>query len=116
MKVVYNNIIPFKGFKCIALWPFIFVRKKAKDRFRDADKRHERIHGRQQCEMLFLLFYIWYGIEYIVRLVAYMSFKYAYYNVSFEQEAYMNQYVADYIDKRRPFAWLKFVFRRTFEK
>ena len=27
MKVIYNNIIPFKGFKCINLFGVLFVRK-----------------------------------------------------------------------------------------
>lgn len=26
MKKIYNNIIPFKGYTAMCLWPFIFVR------------------------------------------------------------------------------------------
>lgn len=27
MKIVYNNIIPFKGYLAMRVWPFVFVRK-----------------------------------------------------------------------------------------
>lgn len=30
MKVIYNNIIPFKGYKAINLFGLVFVRKGAK--------------------------------------------------------------------------------------
>ena len=29
MKIIYNNIIPFKGFKCINLFGVLFARKDA---------------------------------------------------------------------------------------
>ena len=43
MKIVYNNIIPFKGFKAMNILGLLFVRKK----FKPIDKitiNHERIH------------------------------------------------------------------------
>ena len=116
MKIIFNKIIPFKGFKCMALWPFIFVRSEKKERFLSHDERHERIHGRQQVEMLFLPFYLWYGIEYLVRALLYRNFKDAYYNISFEQEAYLKEYDKKYLDTRRHFAWLKYLFKKSFKE
>ena len=33
MKIIYNNIIPFKGFKAMNLFGVLFVRKDAKKNF-----------------------------------------------------------------------------------
>lgn len=38
MKVIYNNIIPFKGYKAINLLGLVFVRKGAK--FTEVDYNH----------------------------------------------------------------------------
>lgn len=116
MKVIFNKIIPFKGFKCMALWPFIFVRSEKKERFLSHDERHERIHGRQQVEMLLVFFYVWYIIEYLIRVLCYWDFKDAYYNISLEQEAYLRQYDKNYLDERKHFAWFKFIRKKSFEK
>ena len=43
--VIRNNIIPFKGYKLMALWPFIFARKNAN--IKDVDLNHEKIHFKQ---------------------------------------------------------------------
>jgi hypothetical protein len=44
MKIVRNSIIPFKGYKAMCVWPFIFVRKDCS--FNEIDLNHENIHGR----------------------------------------------------------------------
>lgn len=115
MKKVFNNIIPFKGFVAITIWPFIFVRNDKAHRFSAHSERHERIHARQQLELLVLPFYVLYLIEYIMRLILYRDFKDAYYNLSFEQEAFMNQYDEDYFKKRKPYAWLRRIFKKPFD-
>ena len=109
MKVVINNIIPFKGYVAITLWPFIFVRKAVKENV----IRHEEIHGQQQKEMLIVLFYLWYAVEYLVRLVICRSHKEAYRNISFEQEAYLFEGDPSY--SRKPYAWLKYVTKKTYQ-
>ncbi len=116
MKTIFNNLIPFKGYKCLALWPFIFVRKDKSDVYMAVDERHERIHHRQQIEMLFLPFFLWYGVEYLIRAALYRDFKDAYYNISFEQEAYLKQYDKEYLGKRRLFYWMKYLTKRSFSK
>lgn len=78
MKVIYNNIIPFKGFKAINLFGVLFVRKGCA--MSEGDFNHERIHTAQMKEMLYVGFYVWYLIEWIIRLFGKGN---AYRNISF---------------------------------
>lgn len=109
MKKIYNNIIPFKGFTAMTLWPFVFIRNEYAWTFDTIKERHENIHGRQQIEMLWVLFLLWYGIEWLVKLIYYRNRITAYKNVSFEREAYENQYDITYLDERKPYAWVKYI-------
>jgi hypothetical protein len=43
MRVIFNDIIPFKGYKAMAIWPFIFVRNDIKS-LSSVDINHEKIH------------------------------------------------------------------------
>jgi hypothetical protein len=43
MIIIKNKFIPFKGYKAITIWPFIFV----KSDLNNVDLNHEKIHGRQ---------------------------------------------------------------------
>ena len=52
-------------------------------------RKHEKIHIAQQKEMLVIPFYLWYFIEWLVRLFKKGN---AYQNISFEREAYVNEY------------------------
>lgn len=65
MKIVYNNLIPFKGFAAINLFGILFVRgvKVSEEMI-----NHEAIHTAQMKEMLYVFFYLWYVVEWIVRL------------------------------------------------
>lgn len=106
MKVIRNKLIPFKGYKAITFFPFIFVRKDVT--FNEVDLNHENIHGMQQVEMLLVLFYAWYIIEYLVRLVMYsFNSDKAYRNISFEKEAYRNETDFNYLRNRKHFAWIR---------
>ena len=109
MIVIRNNIIPFPGYSAVTVWPFIFVRRGTW--YSNNIDRHERIHGRQQLEMLLLLFYLWYGLEYIIRLCITRDHNRAYRSISFEQEAYANERDQDYLKHRRWYAWLKYLFK-----
>ena len=107
-KIIYNRLIPFKGFRAMALVWWIFVRSEVKD-FNDTDFRHESIHIRQQKEMFVILFFLWYGIEWIVRLIQYRNSKTAYKKISFEREAYSYQNDLSYLDNRKHYAWIKYL-------
>ncbi len=90
----------------ITLFPFIILRDKQLIH----DKRimnHERIHIRQQLELLVLPFYVLYLIEFGVGLVKYKNRMDAYMNISFEKEAYRNDADLNYLKNRRWCAWLK---------
>lgn len=108
MKIVYNYIIPFKGYKAMCVFPFIFVRKDVRS-LTVNDINHEKIHGEQQKETLILLFYLLYGIEWLVKVVYYRNRHTAYKNVSFEREAYDKQDDITYLDKRKLFSWVKYI-------
>lgn len=70
---------------------------------------HERIHTAQQRELLFVLFYLWYIVEWLVRLVQYRDRDRAYRNISFEREAYTHGHNLAYLGGRRPYAWLRYL-------
>ncbi len=108
MILIINRFLLAKGFKGISLWPFIVIR----DRAYANDKvliNHERIHLKQQLEMLILPFYVWYVLEYGIRYFRYKNSRLAYYNISFEREAYLNEFDPDYCKKRKFWAFLKYL-------
>ena len=104
MKVIYNKIIPFKQFKCINLFGLLFVRKGCF--MSEKDFNHEAIHTAQMKEMLYVFFYIWYFVEWIIRLFGKGN---AYRNLGFEKEAYSNDDNLTYLDTRPRFAWWKYL-------
>ena len=137
--VIYNNIIPFKGFQAITILPFIFARNSAKP-LKDYVVNHEKIHLRQQLEVLIasavilaalilifgwswwwmltslFVYYAGYGIDYAIRYVAYGSPHEAYRNIAFEQEAYLNEHDMGYLKDRRLFAWVEYIGKQSFRK
>ena len=76
----------------------------------DADViNHERIHSAQQRELLYLPFYLFYLIEWLIRLLCYLNWDKAYRNISFEREAYRYGQDHTYLSRRRRYAWLRFL-------
>ncbi|MBQ7420958.1 MAG: hypothetical protein IJV27_02250 [Prevotella sp.] len=67
---------------------------------------HERIHTAQMLEMGIIFYYIWYFIEWLIRLP--MKGR-AYENLSFEREAYKYMYDMNYLKARRHYAWIHFL-------
>lgn len=74
---------------------------------------HEKIHTAQQRELLFVPFYILYLIEWCIRLMQFGSWKQAYYNISFEREAYRHGKDLTYLAKRPFYSWVKFLRKRS---
>ena len=68
---------------------------------------HEKIHWKQQMEMLIIFFYFWYLIEWFIRL--FINGKAAYRSLSFEREAYDNDDNLEYLKTRKPYSWLKYM-------
>lgn len=111
MKVIYNKLIPLFGYDAINLFGIIFVNTKnyPYKYFLPSDYNHESIHTSQMKEMLYILFYIWYIIEWFIKLLKYRNSKTAYNQISFEREAYSNQSNEDYLNNRKHFAWFKYI-------
>ena len=106
-NIIYNTLIPFPGYKAMAIWPFVFVRSKYEDGgMADKDIRHESIHLKQQGEMLVIPFIIWYLAEWFVRLFKKGN---AYRNISFEREAYANEGDETYLQHRKHYAWIHYL-------
>lgn len=95
------------NFRGMAVFPFILVKG---DKLL-ADKvliNHERIHIRQQLEMLVLPFYLLYLADFLYKWWKYKSVSAGYYKNIFEVEAYANQKNIGYLNKRPFWNFLKY--------
>lgn len=122
MKIIRSKYIPFGRFKAINLFGILFVRGNSI--INERTIRHETIHTAQMKEMLYIFFYIGYGIEWLIRTTSY-SLRYvsrkirdkvrkwnpylAYRRISFEREAYINEDDVIYLEDRKRFAWIKYI-------
>ena len=135
--VIYNKIIPFKGYDAITIFPFIFAQEKP---LGSVVLNHEKIHLCQQLEVLVAsllvalvviiafglsfwwlltaipVYYLFYGVEYGVRYLIYRNHKEAYMNISFEQEAYLSDGDIDYLSSRELFAWVAYLVTKNYKK
>nr|WP_255577963.1 hypothetical protein [Flavobacterium sp. CHNK8] len=107
--IVSKYLIP-KGYRGLTIFPFVIVKFK-KDKENPILLNHERIHIRQQIELLILPFFIWYLLEYCIRLLHYKNSYLAYKNISFERECYTHEQDLNFLKKRTFFNFLKFIFR-----
>jgi hypothetical protein len=105
--IVFKYLTP-KGFRGLTFYPFVFLTDK-EDTLNDVFVNHEKIHIRQQLELLVLFFYFFYLLEYLFRLIQYKDRKKAYFNISFEREAYSNEKDLNYLKKRSFLKFLKYV-------
>ncbi|SDM64920.1 hypothetical protein [Kriegella aquimaris] len=109
MILVFKHFF-YKNYVGLSLWPFIFLKN-------DALKEdivlinHEKIHLRQQRELLIVPFYVFYIIEWILKSIFYMDRYKGYQNVSFEREAYDNEKNLDYLNERNMFSFIKYLWR-----
>lgn len=104
---VSRYLIP-KGFSGLSVYPFVIVSER-KYCENTIFINHEKIHIRQQIEMLVLPFFIWYVLEYFVRLIQYKNRNLAYRNISFEREAYESESDLNYLKKRRFWKFLSYL-------
>lgn len=108
MILIVNKRLLSGRFKGLTLWPFVILESKQlkKDKY---FLNHERIHLRQQLELLIIFFYIWYFVEFFIRYINYGKSLRAYRNISFEREAYRRENDLNYLKKRPFWAFLKFL-------
>lgn len=102
MKVIYNNIIPFEGYKAINLFGICFARYK----MNKYDINHELIHTTQMKELFYIFFYIWYLIEWLILFIKYKNSFIAYRSIRFEKEAYKHEKDLDYLNKRTKYNYV----------
>ncbi|WP_420574866.1 hypothetical protein [Kordia sp.] len=107
MVLVSKYLVP-KGFRGITLFPFIILRH-AEDKSNEVLMNHERIHLRQQVELLVLPFYLLYFLEWLVRFCYFHNSYVAYIMLSFEKEAYRNEDDLSYLKKRKPYQFLRYL-------
>lgn len=96
--IVFKYLTP-KGFRGLTFYPFVFLTDR-NDLRNEVFVNHEKIHIKQQLELLILPFYVWYLLEYLFRLIQYKDRKKAYFNISFEREAYCNEKDLNYLKER----------------
>lgn len=108
MFLIVNKYLLRKRFVGLTLWPFIIMKCKALKND-TVFINHECIHLRQQVELLILPFFVWYVIEYGVRLIQYKDRYRAYRNISFEREAYQNENTLNYLEKRTFWSFVKYL-------
>ena len=107
MILCSRYLVP-NGYLGLTIFPFVFLKnKKLKE---DAQLiNHEKIHLNQQLELLILPFFIWYVIEFLLRLCFYKNWDLAYRNISFEREAYANESNTKYMHQRKFWQFLKYI-------
>lgn len=105
--IVTKYLIP-NGYRGLAVFPFVVV-KYSVDKENPLFVNHERIHLRQQLELLVIPFFLWYFLEFLLRLVQYRNMNLAYRNISFEREAYANKKDLDYLKQSSFWTFLKYI-------
>lgn len=110
MKIVHSSWLPPKGFDAMTVLKWIVTRVGTV--LPDYKIRHEEIHYAQEKELLYVFFYLLYGLEFAVKFLYYWDFEKTYFAVSFEREAYARQYDRNYIAERRHYAWLCYLYTK----
>lgn len=110
MILVFKHFF-YKNYVGLSLWPFIFIKNRTLKNDRELIN-HEKIHLRQQQELLIIPFYFVYVLEWLIRSLIYFDTYKAYQNLSFEREAYANEGSKDYLKRRRPYSFMKYLFLR----
>ena len=103
-SITYSKL-PTNG---MALYPVMLFKSEAlkKDQI---IVRHEKIHFKQQIELLIIFFYPLYLLHYLFNLIKFREHHKAYMAICFEREAYANDNHLNYLNDRKAFAWVKFL-------
>jgi hypothetical protein len=120
MKIIRSKFLRLFGQKYIILPWAVYAAPKAK--ILENDLSHEAIHMAQWRELFIIGFLFWYIIEWLIRVVIYtlqwiingckkgaFSWHELYRNISFEREAYDNQYDLNYLKSRRRFNFARYI-------
>ncbi len=107
MIVISKFLVP-KGFIGLTLYPFILLKTKEL-KLNESIVNHEKIHLRQQLELLIVFFYIFYTMEWLVKCYKFKNRKEAYRNISFEREAYSNENDKTYLKKKKIWSFISYL-------
>lgn len=105
--IVTKYLIP-KGYNGLTLFPFVMIRNNF-DKENKVLINHEKIHIKQQVQLLVLPFLIWYVFEFLFRWIQFKDKNTAYRNISFEREAYANEQNMNYLDQMPFWSFLKYL-------
>jgi hypothetical protein len=109
MRIIRSRHFPRGNFHALNLCGTCIVNTRHGE-LTATEVRHEQIHTLQQWEMTYVGFYLWYAVEWFVRLAqCRFNADRAYWRISLEREAYAQERNTDYLRERRPFAWLKYL-------
>ena len=117
LKIKYCKHIPFKGYLAITLFGYCIVREEYKEtQPSKLTINHESIHAAQAGDFGigfagYFIFYLLYLLEWLFKIPASLFGYGAYRSISFEQEAFNNEHDLDYLETRKPFTWLKYIFK-----
>ncbi len=102
--IIHVPLLPVSG---MAVFPFILLKHK-NYQTDEVLINHERIHLRQQIEMLILPFYMAYLINYLINLLRYKNHYKSYVNIVFEREAFSMDKNLAYLRNRKFWSWIQF--------
>ncbi len=103
--ILVTRFVPYSA---MAVYPFILV-KKAEMKQNVELIHHEKIHHRQQLELLIVPFYLLYLFNYLFNLLRYRNHYKAYREIIFEREAFQMDNDLDYLNRRKMFAFVNFI-------
>ncbi|MEM7484479.1 MAG: hypothetical protein AAF348_04660 [Bacteroidota bacterium] len=109
MILVFKHFF-YRNYVGLSLWPFIIL-KEGSLKTDEVLINHERIHLKQQRELLIIPFYLLYITEWLLRTLLYLNSYRAYQNISFEREAYANEDDKEYLARRKPYSFLNYLVR-----
>lgn len=104
---IYTRRKIFNYYTGLSFFVFIWITRQPHDQTQLV--RHEKIHFWQQVEMLFIFHWLLYVFFYLLGRMGGQCHYIAYRYNPFELEAFSNDRDENYLRKRRPFAWVRYV-------
>ena len=108
MIIVCQRLLKNTKISGITLFPFIIL-KKLEYKQNQILLNHEKIHLRQQVELLVIFFYLWYVIEYYYLYFKLKDSFLAYKSISFEREAFAMENDMNYLEERKIWSFWKYI-------
>jgi hypothetical protein len=90
----------------MAIFPFILLKTLSLKKDKEIIN-HEKIHLRQQLELLIFPFYVLYLLNYLINLIRYKNHDLAYRKIIFEQEAYDHENNLQYLNSKSWYGWIR---------